>query len=110
MRDGNCDILRLSEAFKGYFDVDPGDPSELEARFIARYGNLVDTSMDYWIYKDFLLSTGDGTVPLKNGHIEIANINVVDIFRNAHPGAIYFDHNGKRYRVVDYELDEKRKR
>lgn len=108
MLQGNCDIMALSGAFRKYFDEDLQNPQELESRFKDRYGDLVDTSGDYWIYEDFRPSAADGVVPLKMGNLDIGNINVVDIFRDAHPGAVYFDYNAKRYRVIGYKYGNKK--
>lgn len=101
---GNCDPIKFDELFLKHFNENP-QPEDLKTRFKERYGDLIDTSYNLWFYKDFRPSSVEGTISVNRNNIGIANINRKDLLRFAHPGAIYFDHNAKRYRVIDYIMD-----
>ncbi len=75
----------------------------LRDQFGALYGSLVDIQDDRaWVYHGFRASAGKGKIPLMEGDREIARIEDVDVFRDAHPEAIFLGHDLNRYRVVDY--------
>jgi ATP-dependent helicase YprA (DUF1998 family) len=75
---------------------------DLTALFNDRYGSLVNTEDAFWIYKGFRATASEGKIPLKEGKKEVARIDSIDIYRDAHPEAVYLNHYQKTYRVVDY--------
>jgi hypothetical protein len=104
LRSGKVPLNSFNEAIRIHFNLDPV-PSwvELEKRYLDRYGQLVNTADKFWVYKKFR-ATGDGDkIPLMSSGEEIARIDNMAIFRDAHPGAVYLGHDRKSYRVVEYE-------
>ena len=65
----------------------------------------VDMEGHFWVYKGFRASAGK--IPFKEGNREVARIDDIAIFRDAHPEAVYLGHDLTRYRVVDYQGDWK---
>ena len=75
----------------------------LRDQFGLLYGSLVDMEDDRaWVYQGFRASGGKAKIPLMEGDREIARIEDVDVFRDAHPEAIFLGHDLNRYRVVNY--------
>ena len=75
----------------------------LRDQFGALYGSLVDMQDDRgWVYQGFRANASKVKIPLMEGDREIARIDDVDVFRDAHPEAIFLGHDLNRYRVVDY--------
>ncbi|VVB72099.1 DEAD/DEAH box helicase [uncultured archaeon] len=92
----------FEKAFKEYFPEDP-DFQELKNRFKKNYGDLVDDKNEFWYYNGFRGTASAGSVPLIFGNEEIARIDKIFVFRDAHPEAIYLGHDGcTQYQVVDY--------
>ena len=56
-----------------------------------------------WVHEGFRASASKGKIPLMEGKREVAWIDDIAIFRDAHPEAVYLGHDLARYRVVDYE-------
>lgn len=75
---------------------------DLTELFNDRYGSLVNTEDAFWIYKGFRATASEGKIPLKEGKKEVARIDSIYIYRDAHPEAVYLNHYQKTYRVVDY--------
>jgi superfamily II DNA/RNA helicase len=74
----------------------------LKDRFRESYGSLVDMRESKWVYHGFRGSAVRGKIPLVEGDREVARIDDIDVFRDAHPEAIFLGHDLNRYRVVDY--------
>lgn len=81
---------------------------ELKMRLEDKYGGLSNMQDKEWAYKGFRASAGQGKIPLRDGDREVARIEDINVFRDAHPEAVFLGHDLKRYRVVSYALDWKR--
>lgn len=94
----------LKKIFEKHFGVFL-NMDEIKQILKERYTGLVDITEEYWTHKGFRASASEGKIPLKNieNGEEIALIDVINIFRDAHPEAIYLDANGQRWRVKEYE-------
>lgn len=101
------DIFLFEKIFNKYFDDIPISKEELVNRLENRYGALINTKENYWEYNNFRPEIGEGLISVKKGSKEIGVINTIDIFRDAHPEAIYIDEEGKKYRVSDYHINTK---
>lgn len=75
---------------------------ELRDRFAARYGALVDMGDRAWVYKGFRAGVSGGKIPLLCEGQEVARIEDIALFRDAHPEAVFLGHDLGRYRIVDY--------
>lgn len=106
MKKNDADWTDFNKAMKKYFDEAPMY-AELKSRFEERYGSLVDTSERSWVHKGFRASASEGKIVLKEKGIEVARIDDIAIFRDAHPEAVYLGHDLKRYRVIGYKGDWK---
>lgn len=102
LRKNDARWIDFNNAMKKYFDEAP-KYAELKARFEDRYGSLVDTSERAWVHKGFRASASEGKIVLREKGKEVARIDDIAIFRDAHPEAVYLGHNLKRYRVVGYK-------
>jgi DEAD/DEAH box helicase domain-containing protein len=91
----------FNNALNKYFGDSP-KYAEIKERFEDRYGSLVDTSERAWVHKGFRATASEGKIVLKEKGKEVARIDDVAIFRDAHPEAVYLGHDLKRYRVVGY--------
>lgn len=92
----------FEDAFKEYFPENP-DFQELKNMFKKNYGDLVDDENEFWYYNGFRGTASAGSVPLIFGDEEIARIDKIFVFRDAHPEAIYLGHDGhNQYQVIDY--------
>jgi hypothetical protein len=75
----------------------------LRDQFGVLYGSLVDMQDDRaWVYQGFRAGAAKAKIPLMEGDREIARIDDVDGFRDAHPEAIFLGHDLNRYRVAHY--------
>jgi DEAD/DEAH box helicase domain-containing protein len=70
-----------------------------------RYGSLVNMEDPFWVHQGFRASTSQAKIPLKEGQWEVARIEDIAIFRDAHPEAVFLGHDLTRYRVRAYEGD-----
>ena len=104
LRGGKVLLNTFKEAIRIHFGLDPV-PSwvELENRYLDRYGQLVNAAEKFWVYKKFRATADGDKIPLMNAGEEIARIDNMAIFRDAHPGAVYLGYDRKFYRVVEYE-------
>ncbi len=77
---------------------------DAKQQLISRYGLLVDETDRGWTYKGFRASAGQAKIPLRSSHrrSDVAWIEDVNIFRDAHPEAVYMDDQGARWRVAAY--------
>ena len=75
---------------------------EVQRLFEERYGSLVDLQDTFWAHQGFRASAGGHKIPLKDGEREVARIDDISLFRDAHPEAVYLAHDLSRYRVIDY--------
>jgi hypothetical protein len=98
------DSARFSEAVQRRFRFKTAPTYQgLRDQFGSLYGSLVDMQDDRaWVYQGFRANASKGKIPLMEGDREIARIDDVDVFRDAHPEAIFLGHDLNRYRVVDY--------
>ena len=99
---GQISSAKFSDAMERYFGVKT-EGASLEEQFREAYGALVDTEGDFWVHKGFRASASEGKIPLKWGDTEIARIDDLAVFRDAHPGAVFLGHDLKHYRVVAYK-------
>jgi superfamily II DNA/RNA helicase len=76
---------------------------ELKELFEDRYGALVDMGDTQWVHKGFRASASQGKIPLLEGDREVARIEDIALFRDAHPEAVFLGHDLNRYRVVGYD-------
>ncbi|MDQ3830095.1 MAG: hypothetical protein M3361_12495, partial [Candidatus Tectomicrobia bacterium] len=81
------------------------DQRDLRPRFEERYGALVDMGERNWVHQGFRASASQGKIPLLEGDQEVARIEDIALFRDAHPEAIFLGHDLNRYRVVGYDED-----
>jgi superfamily II DNA/RNA helicase len=77
---------------------------EAKRQLIGRYGLLVDDTDRSWTYRGFRASASQAKVPLRcsRRRSDVAWIEDVNLFRDAHPEAVYLDDQGCRWRVVAY--------
>lgn len=101
LRKNDASWADFNKSMKKYFDESP-NYAEIKARFEERYGSLIDTSERAWVHKGFRASASEGKIVLKENGKEVARIDDIAIFRDAHPEAVYLGHDLKRYRVIDY--------
>ncbi len=99
---GNISSDRFDDAMVQCFGAAP-ERQTLEEQFEDAYGSLVDMEGAYWVHKGFRASASEGKIPLRCGDVEIARIEDLAVFRDAHPGAVFLGHDLKHYRVVAYE-------
>lgn len=79
---------------------------QVKAYLKQNYGELIDISGNQWVHKGFRASASEGKIPLRvvgSQREDIAWIEDINIFRDAHPEAIYLDAKGRRWRVVAYD-------
>lgn len=100
---GKSEYTRYSHIVKKYFNVF-FDHKDVKKEILSRYSGLIDTSDKFWVYKGFRASASEGKIPLTdiNTKKDVAWIEDINIFRDAHPEAVYLDSVGERWRVVDY--------
>jgi superfamily II DNA/RNA helicase len=96
----------FNEGLELYFGAAP-KYGDLKEEFEESYGTLVDMSDSFWVHHGFRATASEGKIPLKHGTTEIARIEDVAVFRDAHPGAVYLGDDLKHYRVVAYQGDWK---
>jgi hypothetical protein len=94
----------FQRALAGHF-AELRSREELRKLYAERYGSLVDMDDRSWVYKGFRASESTGKIPLRVGYSEVARIDDIGIFRDAHPEAVYLGHDLNRYRVIDYQGD-----
>jgi hypothetical protein len=80
---------------------------DLNGQFEERYGALVDMTGN-WVHHGFRASASQGKIPLLEGDREVARIEDIALFRDAHPEAVFLGHDLNRYRVVGYDKDWKK--
>ncbi|MEM4382194.1 MAG: helicase-related protein [Candidatus Caldarchaeum sp.] len=78
----------------------------LKKLFKQEYGDAVDIHDPDWMYKGFR-GTDTYNIPLLLSEgtqdREIARVNQMDVFRDAHPEAVYLGHDSNFYRIVAYK-------
>jgi ATP-dependent helicase YprA (DUF1998 family) len=93
--------VRVFKSVFGEFKDEHTAKRELE----SRYPGLIDTSDIHFVHHGFRAGAGDVKIPLRvldaDGK-DIAWINKTDLFRAAHPEAIYLDANMQYWRIVEY--------
>ncbi|MCO6458564.1 MAG: DEAD/DEAH box helicase [Pirellulaceae bacterium] len=93
---------QFNESLRKHFGEVP-KYNELVRAFGQRYGTLIDTEDRFWVYKGFRAAASEGKIPLKHERREVARIDELAVFRDAHPGAVFLGHDLRHYRVVAYE-------
>jgi superfamily II DNA/RNA helicase len=97
---------QFNEAMERHFGEAP-TYQELKSLFADRYSALVDMSGN-WVHRGFRASASQGKIPLREGDREVARIEDIALFRDAHPEAVFLGHDLNRYRVVGYDEDWKK--
>jgi ATP-dependent helicase YprA (DUF1998 family) len=83
----------FNSAIMTYFGNAP-TYDELRTEFEDSFESLVDTSDKFWVHKGFRAAASEGKILLKSGTTEVARIDDVSVFRDAHPGAIFLGSSG----------------
>ncbi len=98
------EYTRYSNLLRKYFGIFL-DHKEVKKAIINKYSVLIDTSDKFWVYKGFRANASEGKIPLtdKKTNEDVAWIEDINIFRDAHPEAVYLDRVGRRWRVFDYD-------
>ncbi len=79
---------------------------EARDRLQDKYGQLIDTTGRYWMHGGFRASAAQSKIPLRvinTKNDDVAWIEDINVFRDAHPEAVYLDDKGKRWRIVSYD-------
>ena len=99
----NKDWNHYKNVFKNHFG-EFLDAKETKKMLEERYSGLLDMSGNSWVHKGFRASASEGKIPLRDGkkNSDIAWIEDINIFRDAHPEAVYLDANGRRWRIISY--------
>lgn len=81
------------------------DESKLDERISSELAGLVELDDGAWVYKGFRASASQGKIPLilESSQKEVARIQDLSVFRDAHPEAVYLGHKGERFRILRYE-------
>ncbi len=83
----------------------------LKELFRLEYGDIADMHDPDWVYKGFR-GTDTYNIPLllseEGQDKEIARVNQMDVFRDAHPEAVYLGHDSNFYRIVSYEVSSRK--
>ena len=105
---GKEEYNRYSQLIKNHFGIFL-DHKKVKQEIEEKYSGLIDTSDKFWVYKGFRAAASEGKIPLTdiNSKKDVAWIEDINIFRDAHPEAVYLDANGKQWRVIDYSGDWK---
>ncbi|MBP2641121.1 MAG: hypothetical protein H6Q66_2072 [Firmicutes bacterium] len=80
--------------------------SEVKEKLQQQYGSLIDLSDHKWTHNGFRASASQGKIPLRiqnTDNDDVAWIEDINVFRDAHPEAVYLDDRGRRWRVVEYD-------
>jgi len=100
----NGDWNHYKDVFKRHFG-EFLEASETKKILEELYSGLLDMSGNSWVHKGFRASASEGKIPLRKygqENSDIAWIEDINIFRDAHPEAVYLDANGRRWRVISY--------
>lgn len=92
----------FNQALERHFGEAP-TYQELNSLFEDRYSALVDMGDKQWVHKGFRAGASQGKIPLMEGDREVARIEDIALFRDAHPEAVFLGHDLNRYRVVGYD-------
>ncbi len=78
--------------------------AELNSRIQEELAELVDLDNKSWFYLGFRASASQGKrkLVLQGTDVDVAQIEDIAVFRDAHPGGVYLGHRGQRFRVVGY--------
>jgi Helicase conserved C-terminal domain len=96
----------FNEAMRLHFGESP-NYRDLKDLFEERDSALVDMEGN-WVHRGFRASASQGKIPLLEGDKEVARIEDIALFRDAHPEAVFLGHDLNRYRVVGYKEDWKK--
>ncbi|VVB91545.1 ATP-dependent RNA helicase RhlB [uncultured archaeon] len=99
-KDWNHYCHTFEKYFENFLDKD-----EIKNTLEKRYSGLLDLSDKYWVHKGFRASASEGKIPLRvigKEKYDVAWIEDFNIFRDAHPEAVYLDARGHRWRVKFY--------
>lgn len=106
MKYGDVTWGDFNEALEHHFDEAP-TYQDLTSRFEDRYSALVDMTGN-WVHNGFRASASQGRIPLLEGDREVARIEDIALFRDAHPEAVFLGHDLNCYRVVGYDGEWKK--
>ncbi len=93
----------FNDALDRHFGAAP-TYAELKQWIELAVGDDVDLDGGAWFYKGFRVSASQGKrkLVLRGTNDEVAQIDDIAVFRDAHPEGVYLGHDGDRYRVVGY--------
>ncbi len=102
--NAKSEYTRYSHLLKKHFGIFL-DHKEVKNEILSKYSGLINISDRSWVYKGFRASASEGKIPLIDIETkeDVAWIEDINVFRDAHPEAVYLDATGKRWRVVDYD-------
>jgi len=83
------------------------DFKEVKSTLQSRYSAILDMEDRYWYHKGFRASASEGKIPLTYGSDDVAWIEDINVFRDAHPEAVYLDSSGRRWRIKNYQCNWK---
>ena len=101
---GSGDWNNYQKVFKKYF----GEfltHNEIKEIIEKNYSGLIDTQGNAWVHKGFRASASERKIPIRilNTDKDVAWIEDINIFRDAHPEAVYLDDKGNHWRVLNYD-------
>ncbi len=93
----------FNEALGHYFGQAPTF-AELKKIVEEKLGGVVNLDDDAWFYKGFRATVSEGKryLVLQGTNDQVAMVDDIAVFRDAHPEAVYLGHRGDRYRIVRY--------
>lgn len=81
------------------------DKDKIKDEVKRKYSGLIEAQGNQWVYKGFRSSASERKIPLKEigTNKDVAWIEDINIFRDAHPEAVYLDDNGNHWRIIEYD-------
>lgn len=106
LRQSQVEWDSFNTALRKYFGESP-TYQELKEKVDSRLQDLINVDEGNWYYKGFRVSASQGKIKLvrKDNKEEIAYVEDIAVFRDAHPEGIYLSHKGQRYRIRNYVGD-----
>lgn len=103
LNNGQAKWTSFNEALNKHFGESP-TYEELYKKVKKTLQELIDIDEGNWYYKGFRVSASQGKIKLvrKDNNEQIAYIEDIAVFRDAHPEGIYLSHKGQCYRISNY--------